>query len=100
VLYRGLTGRRPFTAREVVGLIGQILAAAPEPPSAVLPGLPMAVDEVLGKAMALNPADRFGTCTEFAEEFTAAFRGGNRFWRDVKSRVSGQRWLRRFGSTG
>jgi serine/threonine-protein kinase len=45
------------------------------PPSAQArrPDLPAGVDEVLATALAKNPADRYATCSQFADELAAAF---------------------------
>jgi serine/threonine-protein kinase len=44
------------------------------PPSATVrrPDLPAPVDQVLATALAKNPADRYPTCTQFADELRAA----------------------------
>lgn len=51
------------------------LASRPEPPAAtsLRPGLPPAVDHVLGRALAQVVAYRYGSCREFADALHAAF---------------------------
>ena len=59
VLYACLTGQPPFGG-DVPAVIKGHLAV--EPPA--VSGLPAAVDEVVRRGMAKNPADRFDTCVE------------------------------------
>jgi serine/threonine-protein kinase len=84
VMYRALTGRRPFRATEVVALIRQILTETPEPPSRTRPGLPRAADAVFAKALMRNPEDRFRDCSAFADALDDALgtggNGGLRSW--------------------
>ncbi|MEV6322702.1 serine/threonine-protein kinase [Nocardia sp. NPDC051787] len=65
-LFRLLTGTLPFDATNPVAVIQGHLSAPPPPVSGLRPGLPVALDAVLAKAMAKYPADRFDSCTEFA----------------------------------
>ncbi|MGK8555659.1 serine/threonine-protein kinase [Nocardia gipuzkoensis] len=65
-LFRLLTGTVPFDATNPVAVIQGHLSAPPPPVSRLRPGLPVALDAVLAKAMAKHPADRFDSCTEFA----------------------------------
>ena len=63
VFYQCITGRTPFE--------GQLLAGAPaptgppEPVSAVRPELPAALDGVIAKGLAADPAERYGSCEQF-----------------------------------
>jgi YVTN family beta-propeller protein len=70
-----LTGEQPFPRRSgPAKLIAH--SAAPRPrPSAVLPGLPAAVDAVIGRAMAVRPENRFAGAGEFADAFGRALAG-------------------------
>jgi tetratricopeptide (TPR) repeat protein len=63
-LYEALTGRPPFLGPDVVG---QHLAEAPTPPSTLRPGLEPVHDEVLLRALAKAPADRFPSAEAMAE---------------------------------
>ncbi|MEV0679081.1 serine/threonine-protein kinase [Actinosynnema sp. NPDC050436] len=72
VLYACVTGQRPFAAD---GVAAQIWAHLHQvPPSAALlnPAVPAAVDEVIRRGMAKNPADRHQTAGAFAAAATAA----------------------------
>ncbi|WP_269821964.1 serine/threonine-protein kinase [Nocardia gipuzkoensis] len=65
-LFRLLTGTVPFDATNPVAVIQGHLNAPPPPVSRLRPGLPVALDAVLAKAMAKHPAERFDSCGEFA----------------------------------
>lgn len=66
VLYECLTGARAFEARDIPRLISAHLSAPRPRASAVNPSVPAALDEVLVRAMAKDPADRFASAGEFA----------------------------------
>jgi plastocyanin len=68
VLYELLTGHIPFESDTPTGLLLQHAYAQPRPPSQLNPDLPVAVDELLLRALAKNPAERFPTARAFAEE--------------------------------
>ncbi|WP_330228772.1 serine/threonine protein kinase [Nocardia sp. NBC_00508] len=65
-LFRLLTGTVPFEATNPVAVIQGHLSAPPPSVSRLRPGLPVALDAVLARAMAKHAADRFDSCTEFA----------------------------------
>ena len=59
--YRTLTGRLPFDYERPATLREAILNETVQPPSAVDPSLPEAVDDVLLKGLARDPAARYAT---------------------------------------
>jgi streptogramin lyase len=62
VLYECLTGRRPFAGDTDLLVIFGHLDAPPPTPSAALPGLPRALDDVFSVALEKSPDDRQATC--------------------------------------
>lgn len=85
--YELLTGRPPFDGGDLSALLSRTPASRPQPVSPAH-GLPSAVDRVLARALAFQPADRPGTADELAEalEQLAAGtrpRGFRRLRRDV-----------------
>ncbi|HEX9396276.1 MAG TPA: response regulator [Burkholderiales bacterium] len=73
MVYEVLCGRRPFS--ETAGdLVEQILRAPPPPPSSVAPRLPAALDAVLARALAKQPAERYASAREFLEALRGAFK--------------------------
>ena len=64
VLYECLTGTTPFTKETDVALLFAQLSETPRPPSELRPDLPGALDEVVAKALAKSPEERYATCGE------------------------------------
>jgi eukaryotic-like serine/threonine-protein kinase len=67
VLWETLTGRRLFDADNDAQLVTPVLAGAKEPPSHYAPDMPPGLDELVMKALALNPAERFASAQEMAD---------------------------------
>jgi hypothetical protein len=78
VLYECLTGRAPFRARSFFQLVEAVRAAKVEPPSRVVPGLPPAVDAIVARALAVDPADRFPSMRALGAELLALADEGTR----------------------
>jgi serine/threonine protein kinase len=72
VLYECLTGRVPFAKDVDAAVIWAHVEEIPTAPSAVRAELPRAIDEVIGKALAKDPAARYATCREFITAARAA----------------------------
>lgn len=70
--YELLTGQPPFRRDLGLALINAHLSAPPPPVSAKRPGLPPAIDQVLTKAMAKSPHQRYASCVEFATDLGKA----------------------------
>jgi DNA-binding beta-propeller fold protein YncE len=68
-----LTGAPPFQRDEAMAVMYAQLSEPPPALSSRRRGLPLAVDEVFKKALAKGPADRYGSCREFAEALRLAF---------------------------
>ena len=67
-----LCGTPPFGQDQGLTVMYAQLYAPPPPATARRPDLPTAVDVVLATALAKNPADRYATCGQFAEELRTA----------------------------
>ena len=74
ILYELLTGAVPFDGDTAVAIAFKQVSAQPLPPSAANPTVPAALDEVVLRALAKDPAARFAD----AEEFIAALEPGPR----------------------
>jgi serine/threonine protein kinase len=63
LLYEMVTGKRAFPG-ETMEVLERVRNADFTPPERLAPGLPGDVYEILGTALARNPADRFQSCAE------------------------------------
>ncbi len=65
VLYEMLTGHVPFTGDNAVEIAMKHTTQPPGRPSAAAPGVPAELDQVVLRALAKNPADRYQSAAEF-----------------------------------
>ncbi len=70
IAYYALTGRPPVSGADLEGAIRAGDVAAP---SAFEPSLPAAVDDVVMRALAADPADRYDSAYAFREAFSQAY---------------------------
>jgi WD40 repeat protein/DNA-binding SARP family transcriptional activator len=75
VVYEALNGRPPFAADSLLELLEKHVREPLPPLHERLPGLSPAVDEVLRRAIAKQPEDRYPDVAAFAEAFGAAAQG-------------------------
>jgi eukaryotic-like serine/threonine-protein kinase len=68
VLYEMITAKRPFAGDSIPSVIYKIIGEQPAPPTTVNPKLHSGLDVVLGKALAKEPADRYGHCAELVKD--------------------------------
>ncbi|MEU9084438.1 serine/threonine-protein kinase [Streptomyces sp. NPDC048357] len=78
VVYETLAGGPPFVRDEDVALLWAHQYDQPPPLTEERPGIPPAVDEVLAKALAKVPEDRYDSCLEFVGALRAAAGGATR----------------------
>lgn len=64
--YEMLTGRRPFEGDDPLAVLYAHTHQPPPPPTTLRPDLPPAVDDVILRALAKEPQQRFPTCATFA----------------------------------
>lgn len=64
ILYEGLTGRVPFEAENVGDLIIEIVTGDFVPVRELNPSIPQALSDVVSRALARDPADRYQTAEE------------------------------------
>jgi serine/threonine-protein kinase len=72
VLYQMLTGRTPFRAETPLALLHAHVHTPPPPPRTVMPGLPPAVDQVMLRALAKEPSERFQSAGALARALRSA----------------------------
>jgi hypothetical protein len=68
VAYTLLTGQAAFFAPTIPGIVHRVVYEDPEPPSRFVRDLPPAVEHVLTRALAKDPAHRYPTAEAFAED--------------------------------
>jgi hypothetical protein len=72
VLFQALTGSVPFPRDFHAAVITAHLAMEPPPVAALHPGLPPALDDVIGRGMAKDRERRFGDCVALIDAAAAA----------------------------
>jgi len=75
LVYELVTGTPPFTGDSPVAVAYQHVREDPTPPSHVVTGLPAAVDAIILKAMAKNPANRYQSTAEMRLDCERALAG-------------------------
>jgi eukaryotic-like serine/threonine-protein kinase len=75
VLYEMLTGGVPFVGDTAVAVAYKHVQETPPLPSSKNPEVPPALDAVVMRAMAKNPANRYQTAAEFREDLERVRRG-------------------------
>ncbi len=65
VLYEGLTGQRPFVAKNYNALLVQILSMAHRPLREIDPDLSIGLSKVVDRALAKRPEDRYQSAMDF-----------------------------------
>ncbi|MDQ6829341.1 MAG: protein kinase [Gemmatimonadota bacterium] len=78
VLYEMLVGQLPFIGYTAQSVLGQRLTQEPPRPSLKRGGLGRGVDDLVQKAMARHPTDRFASARELADALSAAVSMGAR----------------------
>jgi serine/threonine protein kinase len=72
-MYKLLTGKLPFDARNNYSMIYQIMNIEPPPPSTFRPEIPPALDKIVMRAMHKDIAQRYQTWDEFARDLVGFF---------------------------
>jgi len=71
VLYEMLTGRPPFKGENQAAITHSILSDRPAPPSSLDPGIPAALDEIVGKALEKRPDGRYQSADDMLADLKA-----------------------------
>ena len=72
ILYEALTGNVPFDADSPVAVALKQVSEQPRPPSQLNPQVPRALDAIVLRALAKDPANRFQSADEFIRALDAA----------------------------
>ena len=73
LLYNLLTGMPPFRGNDLASITGQVLYKSPTPPSELVDDIP--VDDVLARAMAKTPDERYQSGEELASDLARVRQG-------------------------
>jgi len=76
VLYEMLTGGVPFKGDSAVTVALKHVNELPTEPAERVPGIPYSLNQIVLKALAKDPARRYGSAAEFAADLRAAKTGG------------------------
>lgn len=68
ILYQFLTRQKPFIGTTSFDVQRKIVSESPANPSSVNPDLPPFVDQIIGKALAKNPEERYASTSEFVDD--------------------------------
>ena len=77
ILYQMITGDVPFHADTPTGVMLKHVLEPPPPPRAINPNISLAVEQVILRALAKSPDERFGTAIELADALDGAIDTGN-----------------------
>ncbi len=72
ILYACLTGRRPFSAKNMSGYLDLHQKQAPRPPSALYPAVPEIFERICLRLLQKAPRDRYQSAREILEELESA----------------------------
>lgn len=72
-MYKLLTGKLPFDARNNYSMIYQIMNIEPPPPSTFRPEIPHSIDRIVMRAMHKDIAQRYQSWDEFARDLVGFF---------------------------
>lgn len=68
ILYRAVTGSKPFERSDPMATLTAVLAEEPPRPSSVQPSIPPALELVIQRAMSKDLSERYSTISEFEAE--------------------------------
>ena len=71
ILYRALTGRKPFSAPDSMSTLTAVLTQEPERPSSIESSIPLALELVIQRAMAKRPEERYQSMRELDRALSA-----------------------------
>ena len=75
ILYECLLGQSPFTGRDAMTLMAQVVAFVPKSVSAQRDGVGAGLDAVVARCLAKEPAERYADCGELLAELERIGRG-------------------------
>jgi YVTN family beta-propeller protein len=89
LLYECLIGRPPFQRDSEIAVVYAHLEEVPPKPSVRRPELPEEIDEVVARAMAKRPSERYATCTQLVDAARTALGLSDHVERPVRGHRGG-----------
>ncbi|GAC1382012.1 MAG: hypothetical protein NVSMB33_09060 [Ktedonobacteraceae bacterium] len=77
ILYQMITGRMPFQGETLMQVATQLIQKSPPAPRSLRKDLSPAAEQVMLRAIAKRPADRYASAQDFANEFRIALTAVN-----------------------
>lgn len=95
VLYQALTGRPPFQGECVLQILDQAKNTAPVSPRELVPTIPVDLETVCLKCLEKEPAQRYSSVADFADDLARFLAGEPVLARPVSRWIKAWRWTRK-----
>jgi serine/threonine protein kinase/WD40 repeat protein len=95
ILYELLTGNAPYGGQSDVEILRQVIAREPTLPRRLRPDVPRDLEAIALKCLAKNPAGRYATARELADDLQRFIDGRPTAARPLKSSERAMKWVKR-----